>query len=411
MNRRTFCALAPLSAAAVACSTSFRHAGRAPSRLFFTSAGRTWVIGADGQGLEVLEVAAPDQKTWQPAGFLKDGRVLLLSMEARRDGPGRPFEEYYHQTPTHVWAYDLNRKSLTELATRERQAPFYTPQLVLADGRVLMQVIRQRPGQILNMNLDGTDARPFTGPDEGLPYGFSLSPDGSRVAFHLASREGYQIWTCDPFGRDRVRVAADPGHLYFGPSWSPDGRWLAYLDCHEGGDPGHDWADVCLGRPDGGGQEVLTRDQAVWFAATYGPPGNRGGGSNVAAWTPDGSLLVPCREPGSRVPWEYQAGRPDTDHFNREYHPASARGGTFIARLNPQSRTLERLTNPGAQTWDFRATPSPDGRQVAFCRAETGTSPGLWVMDADGRNPRPLSRGFEDRGADHPRWLPAAPAA
>ena len=182
-------------------------------RLFFTSSGKTCVIDSTGQNFHELEVSAPGQVTWQPAGFLEDGRVLLLSMEARRDGPGRPFDEYYHQTPTHVWAYDLDRKSLEELATRDRLAPFYAPQLVLQGGRILMQVIRTRPGQTFNMRLDGSEAREFTGPDEGLPYGYSLSPDGQRVAFHLASREGYQIWTCDTRGANRVKVAAQPGHL------------------------------------------------------------------------------------------------------------------------------------------------------------------------------------------------------
>lgn len=36
-----------------------------------------------------------------PAGpALPGGRVVLLSMEPRRDGPGRPFDDYYTQTPT-----------------------------------------------------------------------------------------------------------------------------------------------------------------------------------------------------------------------------------------------------------------------------------------------------------------------
>jgi TolB protein len=28
------------------------------------------------------------------------------------------------------------------------------------------------------------------------------------------------------------------------------------------------------------------------------------------------------------------------------------------------------------------------------------------VMDADGKNARPITRGLNDLGADHPRWLP-----
>src|SRR5947209_5906366 len=80
------------------------------------------------------------QVTWQPGAFLSDGhRVIFLSMEQRRDGPGRPFEEYYTQTPTHLWIYDLEQKSLTEIAARDRLAVFYTPALLVSDTRILVQ--------------------------------------------------------------------------------------------------------------------------------------------------------------------------------------------------------------------------------------------------------------------------------
>lgn len=378
----------------------------ARGRLLFTAAGKTCVIGVDGRGLRPLDVQAPNQATWQPAGFLADGRLLLLSMEPRRDGPGRPFEEFYHLTPTHLWAYDLDQARLTELATKDRMAPFYTPQLVLQDGRILVQVVRTKPGQIFNMKLDGSDAREFTAADEGLPYGLSLSPDGGRVAFHLASSDGYQIWTSDTWGKNRVKVAAHPDHLYFGPSWSPDGRWLAYEGCQFKDDPGHDWADVCVGRPDGSEHRAVTQGQAMWFGATYGDPGSRGGGSNVAVWTRDGAVLFPRRLPGSRVAWEYQPQRPDTDHFNREYKPERAEGGTRVCRLDPATGSFADLTSPGPLQWDFRCGESPEGGWIAFCRAPTGGVPGLWVMKADGSSPRFLTDGLDGRGADHPRWFP-----
>jgi Tol biopolymer transport system component len=411
MKRRTFLTLAVAGtcAALTGCRGPVSNrVSRRPERLFVTSSGKTYLIHADGTGLRLLELERPLQVTWQPAGFLADGRVLMLSMEARRDGPGKPFDEYYHQTPTHVWAYDLDRNVLTELATQHRLAPFYTPQLVLDKGRILMQVVQRRPGQILNMNLDGSDAREFTGIDEGLPYGLSLSPDGERVAFHLASPQGYQIWTSDTLGGNRVRVAAQPGHLYFGPSWSPDGQWLVYQDCHAPTDPGHDWSDVCVGRPDGSEHHVITQGQAMWFAATYGRPGNRGGGSNVPTWTRDGWILFPRRDPGSRVPWEYQAQRPDTDHYNREYKPESAIGRTQLCQIHPVSGRVTVLTEEGAGTWDFRGTQSPSGRHLAFCRAKTGETPGLWVMESGDAHPRLLTRGPNDQGVDHPRWLPSS---
>lgn len=377
------------------------------ARFFFTSQGKTAVVRADGQGLKYLDFHVPGQASWQPGPFFPDGRrVVFLSMEPRRDGPGRPFAEYYTKTPTHLWVHDLESGSLTELCDRERIAPFETPALLIGDERLLVQVVKDGVARVVNVRLDGTDARDFTRAGEGVPYGFSLSPDGRRVAFHLAGPRGYEVLTSDVNGGNRVTVAAAPGHLYFGTSWSPAGDRVLYVDCQPGHDPGHDWADVCVGRPDGTGHRVLTSAGAMWFAASYGPAGRHGSGSNLPAWTPDGAILFPRRIPGSKVPWEYRVGTEDVDHFNRAFRPDSARGGVGISRLDPKDGRITDLTPPRPGVWDFRASASPDGKLVVFCRAATGESPTAWVMDADGRNPRPVTRGLDDKGVDHPRWLP-----
>lgn len=412
LNRRQFlsqCATAAALAAWSGCRSASEPLQRTEysGRLFFTSQGRTGVINADGSGLRYFDFKVPKQVTWQPGPFLSDGRrAIFLSMEERRDGPGRPFSQFYHHTPTHLWLYDLDRDSLTEIATRNRLGPFYTPALLVSDERLLVQVVRDSGGQIYSMNLDGSDPREFTRLGEGLPYGLSLSPDGRRVAYHLASPQGYQIWTSNSDGSGRLRVAAHPDHLYFGPSWSPDGQWLLFQNCHFKTDPGHDWSDLCLARPDGADSRLLTEGQPMWFGATYGNPRNRGGGSNLAAWTHDGQILFPRRKPGSKVAWEFQPQRPDTDHFNRDFKPELARGGVEICRLDPTTGTTAALTEGKPGVWDFRASESPDGRRVVFCRAETGGVPAIWVMDAGGRQERLLTRGLEDQGADHPRWLP-----
>jgi TolB protein len=144
----------------------------------------------------------------------------------------------------------------------------------------------------------------------------------------------------------------------------------------------------------------------MWFGATYGNLRNRGGGSNMASWTRNGQILFPRRLPGSKVAWEFQPQQPDTDHFNRDFKPELARGGVEICRLNPRDGRATRLTRSEPPVWDFRASESPDGRSVVFCRAETGGVPAIWVMDSDGSKPRLLTRGLEEKGADHPRWLP-----
>jgi len=378
-------------------------------RLIFTSQGRTAMINADGSGLRYFEFDVPEQETWQPCAFFSDGRrILLLSMEARRDGPGKPFAEYYHKTPTHMWIYDVEQDALSAIEMQQHLAQFQTPQLLLNDERLLIQVVHDEGGQIYNAHLDGTDARPITHLGEGLPYGFSLSPDGRRLAYHLASPSGYQIWTSDPYGEHRRLVAAHDDHLYFGPSWSPDGEWLCYQACLYRQDPGHDWADLCISRPDGSEQHWLTTGQSLWFAATYGPRERHGGGSNMPGWAHDGAVLASCRLRGANVPWQYQAQRPDVDHFNREFMPQEARGGAHICRIEIDAKTSKRpLTEARQSVWDFRQSLSPDRTQLLFCRAPTGESPSIWVAEADGKAARLLSRGWRDLGADHPRWMPS----
>ena len=212
--------------------------------------------------------------------FFPDGRrVIFSSMEERRDGPGRPFEKYFRQTPKRVWIYDFDRDTLKEVATRDRLGVHYTPVLLLGEDRMLVQVLRDEGSPLVSMNLDGSDARDFTRAGEGLSYALELSPDRRRIAFHLASPQGYQICTSNTDGTGRILVIAHRDHLYFGPTWSPDGSWLLYEDCHFRTDPGHDWSDVCISRPDGSEHRVLTEGQADHLDPRRRPATGRDGGN------------------------------------------------------------------------------------------------------------------------------------
>jgi TolB protein len=119
----------------------------------------------------------------------------------------------------------------------------------------------------------------------------------------------------------------------------------------------------------------------------------------------DGQVLFSRRLPGSKVAWEFQPQRPDVDHFNRDFKPQLARGGTEICRLDPASGKVDRLTQCMPPAWDFRASQSPDGQYLVFLRALTGAMPSLWIAQSDGSAPHLLSDGVGGRGADHPRWI------
>ena len=327
-------------------------------------------------------------------------------MEPRRDGPGRPFSEYYTQTPTHIWIHDLETGSLEEICTKDRLAPFETPALLLAQSeRLLVQVVRKNVGQIFSVRLDGSDPREFTRAGEGLPYGLSLSPDGKRVAFHLASPQGYQVWTSDTDGSNRVRIAAKPGHLYFGTSWSPDGRWILLR-----GLPARRRTGSRLGRrlhwsrgrertPGAHERQVDVVRRNLWRSEDAGRR------VECARMDPRRLHSLPSPPAGFQGPLGIPTAAPDVDHFNRDFKPELARGGTEICRLDPRDGQITILTQSEPPLWDFRASESPDGKFVAFCRAKTGGPPAIWVMDADGKDPRLITRGVDNRGADHPRWF------
>lgn len=412
MKRREFLAYTGLGLAAAATSgcahvdKAAPQVSREPQTIFFTSAGKTCLINDDGTGFHTLELNAPKQATWQPCGFFDDGRVLMLSMEARRDGPGKPFDKYYHQTPTHIWIHDTVTGALDEIVTKDRLAPFYTPALLLTNDRLLVQVVRDEGGQIFNVALDGSDPHPFTKLGEGLPYGFSLSPDGGCVAFHIASPQGYQVFVSDIWGDSRLCLAADPKYLFFAPQWSPDRKWLLFQGCDYQSDHGHDWSDLWIAREDGSELRRLTEGQQAWFAATYGPADLPGGGSNVPTWTRDGRILFARRTPDAKVPWRYRVGEPDLDHFNREYKPELAQGGTEICRLDPITGATDVLGESTPGLWNFRVSPTENESQIAYCRCMTGESPALWIMNSDGSHQRCLSKGIDGKGADHPRWVP-----
>src|SRR5712692_10335296 len=124
ITRRQFLASVVLSPAVANSScrqlATSRDATPSRPRFFFVSHGKTALMNADGSGLHYFDFIVPEQVTWQPGPFFSDGRrVIFLSMEARRDGPGRPFDEYYTQTRTHLWLYDLDEDTLAEIATRD----------------------------------------------------------------------------------------------------------------------------------------------------------------------------------------------------------------------------------------------------------------------------------------------------
>ena len=85
-------------------------------------------------------------------------------------------------------------------------------------------------------------------------------------------------------------------------------------------------------------------------------------------------------------------------------YDAERGAGSHLWRIDPPAPPVELTREPGFS--DSDPAWSPDGRQIAFSRqpvSASGDSPELWLMGADGANPRRVA---QMKGAGAPVWMP-----
>ena len=170
-----------------------------------------------------------------------------------------------------------------------------------------------------------------------------------------------------------VRRLTDAPLYDYAPTWSPDGRHIAFVrDMHWGGAGKGQQDDIFLMNADGTQLRNLTQH-----------PKYDGG----VTWAPDGKHLA------------FASGRS---------------GETEIHIMELATGAVEQLTD-NAKEGGFSAAPSwsPDGHHIAYEQVIPGGGRHIYLMDADGRNARPLLKGPQPhligehlRQRGFPRWSP-----
>jgi len=224
---------------------------------------------------------------------------------------------------------------------------------VSADGRVLVYGPHARPPKRLVWHDRGGRRLSTVGAADRYDQ-IALAPDGRRVTVEIGNLElgSTDIWLLDVVSGVPTRLTIDPIDS-FGPSWSPDGRRLAFS------------------RPAPGPPDIFVLDLA---GSAEARPLLAGPGVQQAYhWSPDGRLIA------------YVDFRPELRHA-RQVELLSLDGGH------------RRLRDAPASTFDPRF--SPDGGRIAYVSDESGRGE-LYVMDLRGGG---LARRLSPAGAFLPRW-------
>jgi TolB protein len=253
---------------------------------------------------------------------------------------------------------------------------------------------------------------PATGLAAATPAPSAASPPAASLAGRIAfSDETNDVWTVDADGTGLRRLTTDPAHD-FDPSWSPDGRRIAFRSDRDGNN------EIYVMDADGSHQTNLTKtpDEDEWGPA-WSPDGtgiafNSSRGTHHTAMRlylmkTDGSDVTPLGD----VYAEYPAWSPDGTKIafmSQEPGAAGNNPNYNIYLMNADGSGVRRLTE--TQGEDGWPSWSPDGQHIAFASARDDCSVSdqpdckrsgdigpvfeLWIMDADGGNQRRLSDAF-----------------
>jgi len=155
---------------------------------------RACVVRADGSGRHVVcpELAAPLFAWTQFAGWSPDGRMAIIG-SGWESAENAAWEEE-HQTfrfDEDAWRYDtllldvatgvLTNVTAVDRVSHYNSGLFYWPDDPERLGFTALIGGESHP---FSMDLDGRHKRDLSGGDAGFTYGFSASPDGSRIAYH-----------------------------------------------------------------------------------------------------------------------------------------------------------------------------------------------------------------------------------
>ena len=224
--------------------------GRAPVQLSVNDSGSN-VLDISPDGAKILYAAARDESDLWSVRLDQPKEVQITSdigielwPDVSADGQAIAFQATNATSGATLFNCSLVAKSLTgEAAPTQLAADGYAPRWSPDGKQIAFLRYTNGPSNLWVVHDTGGDARPVTtggvtfGGFTQLPYNFlqtqdfQWSPDSRRLVYCANTSGAANVWQTTTDGSDQTRLSdnADPGVLFFNPSWSPDGRRIAWL--------------------------------------------------------------------------------------------------------------------------------------------------------------------------------------
>jgi len=267
--------------------------------------------------------------------------------------------------------------------------------------------VRQLTSQAILSNVDPADCNRQTDTPPGRGPCFAAEPsfskNGTRIAFSVVGNGYAELWVMSSDGKNLTPLAATANFAGIGhPTWSPDGRTIAFAGSSEVGGPLRIWTIQAAGTDltaltDPSTQSLASEPawspdgRLIAFTSFEGNDANgvpnpsgiyvmNADGTNIRRLTPSsaGPQQDPAWSPNSK--WlAFSQLSPDW----RNDHVAT------IAIVNADGTDVRLVTKGGF--WDGSPVISPDGSKIAFGRYRgTQVTPHVFVMNIHGAELRQL---------------------
>jgi len=224
------------------------------------------------------------------------------------------------------------------------------------------------------------------------------SPDGRSIAYS----SGGTIWVCEASGANpRAVTRPEPPLAHHHPAFSHDGRSLAFVRRRDG-----PYSELAVADVGAGTMKTLTNDHALALSPVWSPDdrfiyftSSRGGTLNI--WK------IPAASGDAEQITAGQGDDADIDLSadGKRLVFSSYRANVNLAELNIETTSSARrkwLTSDAARG-ENSPRYSRDGRRIAYFSNREGAEPeSIWVMDADGGNASSLVE--DSRVNAFPRW-------